>query len=59
MPPLRMETTDWVSTFSPWASSETSMPLAFQNRVFSVTRVWCGASTKIWTSTVRPSAAKP
>ena len=35
------------------------MPLAFQKRVFSVTRVWCGASTKIWMSTERPSAPKP
>ena len=59
MPPLRMEIRDWVSTFSPWASSATSMPLAFQKRVFSVTRVWCGASTKIWMSTERPSAPKP
>ena len=37
MPPMRMDTSDCVRTLSPVASNDTSMPLAFQKRVFCVT----------------------
>ena len=37
MPPIRIESSDWVCTLRPLAESDTSIPLACQKRVFGVT----------------------
>ncbi|CFN69516.1 Uncharacterised protein [Bordetella pertussis] len=53
-PPTASDTSDWVRTFRPLALTATSTPLAFQNRVESVTKRSLGASTKTSTLTTRP-----
>ena len=47
MPPIRSDSSEAVRTFIPSAATDTSIPLAFQNWVFSKTSAWCGAAMKI------------
>ncbi|MNG32645.1 hypothetical protein D3C84_1187110 [compost metagenome] len=57
MPPTNNEDRDSVFTAKPLAPTLTSIPLAFQNRVFSVTKASLGECTKISMFTPLPSAS--
>ncbi|MOA04363.1 hypothetical protein D3C78_1239120 [compost metagenome] len=57
MPPTSKEDNDSVLTAKPLAPTFTSMPLAFQKRVFSVTYLSLGAWTNSSMFTPLPSAS--
>ncbi len=56
-PPSKIEISDSVRTSTPFAPTETSMPLVFQKRVAVVTYLSYGASTNTVISTDLPSGA--